>query len=845
MNINLQQILKSSLLGLLLLAIPIFGTAQVGLKQKEVGFLNKPIEIQITSVSNVKPTLISSPSDGEVIDIIKLENGIHWILTYQPNPDFIGFDDFTVAHQADYPPGIVVGPVNTTVQITVVPSLVEAQHDYGITTEGETLTIKVIDNDSVSHGELSLNPVFPVVNHGKASASSQRGFVDFKPEAGFTGLADFNYIACDELGTCATGAASVYVNPKGKMFNDAVRLGTGQNTKKSIPMPFKVTRTDLTDNVKIEVSKYAVVYEPSFDFVGQEEFTVYGENGNQRTITIDVIERNNNFLGLAVNDVNYALLGETVQVDVLANDPIESISRVEYYALNGGTVEEISQGVIAFTPNKGFSGVARIAYRAYDANFNENWAYAYIIYNRHNFGPNDQDYTYEFYVNPGQTRTIEYEAPVNNYQLLADDNSETYGDLEAMSKGSLIYYAPEEAGFSDEFEVLYCAPANSHPDDCQKVKVTMHIVDEVVANGCSNDCVLPGDLNADGIVNSVDLLPLGLHIGAQGPARTDKSTQFEPHLAADWDMSLIQGSSTNLKHHDANGDGILTEKDVQAIVANYGQVNHLIPYSAPALSKGINVKANRVTPSKEDIPVGDPIPAGTLIEIEIALGEEGGQELDLYGFTFPFKMGGKSFIDPASLKVTFHDDSWAALNSPTLTLQKEVAGTNADQVNIDFAFTRTSKTDVSGMGKLATVGFVIVEDFIDIRLPNEEIKLDIEIGQAYSIDGNGQYYQYEGSEVSLPISFEEIAKEEPLIPSQLNLFPNPATDRVNIRLENGSHAISNISIFNLSGQEVYRSVNLDTRYFPIPTYQLPEGLYIAQVLTDEGLLVKKFEVVRK
>ena len=161
--------------------------------------------------------------------------------------------------------------------------------------------------------------------------------------------------------------------------------------------------------------------------------------------------------------------------------------------------------MIVFTPNEGFSGVARIAYRVYDAAFNENWAFAYVIYNRHNFGPNDQDYAYEFSVNPGQTRTIEYEAPVNNYQLLADENSEIDGILEAMSQGSLIYYAPEEgAGFSDEFEILYCAPANAHPDDCQKVKVTMHIVDEEVANACSNDCVLPGDLNADGIVNSID-----------------------------------------------------------------------------------------------------------------------------------------------------------------------------------------------------------------------------------------------------------------------------------------------------------------------------------------------------
>ena len=205
-------------------------------------------------------------------------------------------------------------------------------------------------------------------------------------------MADFNYIACGDLGTCATGSASVYVNPVGKIFNDEVRLGTGQGTKKSIPMPFKVTGTDLPNKVKVEVSQYAVVYEPEFDQVGQDVFTVFGEGGHQRTIVMDVIERPINQQSLAANDITYALLGETVTLNVLSNDGMESVNRVEYFPISGGDYEETSKGVIEFTPKSGFNGVARIAYRAYDSNFKEHWAFAYIIYNRHNFGPNDRDY---------------------------------------------------------------------------------------------------------------------------------------------------------------------------------------------------------------------------------------------------------------------------------------------------------------------------------------------------------------------------------------------------------------------------------------------------------------------
>jgi len=843
MNINLQQIFKSSLWLLLLALIPISGFSQIGLQQKETGFVNEPILIHIRSVG-VKPTILTGPIKGE-ISAPKEIDPLTWEIEYQPDPDFIGFDKIIVENVTDYFPNIAVGLVRTDIHVKIVPSLVETQHDYGITEEGETVSIKVVSNDSVSHGEVVLDPTFPVVNHGKVSLSAQQGFVDFKPESGFTGLADFNYIACDSIGTCATGAASIYVNPKGKIYNDTIRLGTGQNTKKAIPMPFMVTSTDKPDNVKIEVSQYAVVFEPDFEYTGQQIITVEGVNGNQRVIIMDVIERPNNILSLADNDATYALLGETVQINVTANDNIKTVRGVNYYALNGGEVNDLGNGLMEFVPRKGFSGVARVAYMAYDEFFNEHWAYAYIIYNRHNFGPNDQDYTYEFDVNPGQSKNIDYIAPINNYQLLPDENAETYGTIEAMSKASLLYFAPEEAGFSDEFEILYCAPANAHPDDCQKVKIIMNIVDKVVSNGCSNDCVLPGDINSDGIVNSIDLLPLGLHIGAQGPRRSDRSTVFEPHLAADWNMSLIEGASANLKHHDANGDGVLTEKDVQAILDNYGQVNHLVPYSPAALSKGIAIQANRVTPSLEEVPQGEPIPAGTLIEIEIALGEEDAQELDLYGFTFPFKMGGRSFIDPASFKVTFHDDSWAALNSPTLTLQREVESDDPELFNLDFGFTRTSRSSVSGSGRLATVGFVvIIEDVEGFKRPSNILDLGLEIGEAYSVDGNGQYYQYAGTTLDLSVALknedEKVSTEAP----KLALYPNPASDRMTMQFEDAEQVISNVAVFNMAGQEVYRSVNLDLRYFPIPVAQLPEGLYIAQAMTEEGLISKKFQVLR-
>ena len=843
MDISLNK-LKNFLLLFAFLAIPLYGFSQAGLKQSKTGFINLPLKIWAQDVSSQGLTLLTNPLHGQIIDNIPGLNGVD-TLVYLPNEDFLGKDEFTFEHFTDYPPLVRVGPVQTTVEITVVPSYVDAQHDYTVTTIGKTASIRVLSNDSVSHGALTIDPIFPVVNHGTVSVGSESGTVDFTPETGYTGLADFNYVACDSIGTCATGSVTVHVNPQGVVFNDAIRLGTGQNTSKAIPMPFHVTSVD-NANVKIENSGYAVVYEPPFDFYGQEIFTVFGKNGNQRTISLDVIERPVNAFSLAREDVLYAALGESVDINVLANDAFTGVSRIEFINVQGGTIsnyEGILDGEITFTPDENFKGVAKILYRVFDSGYELHLGYAYVVYDRNNFGPNIKDYEYTFRLNPGQVKVIEYAAPIDNYQLKPTDGFDNVvGFVSAYSDKAVRYEAPEEAPASDQFEISYCVPANS--SNCQQIKIRIEVVNEKVIQ-CSGDCVYPGDLNADGIVNSADLLPLGLYVGTKGPERIDPSTSFAPHEATDWEMSYAEHATRNLKHYDTNGDGIITAADAEAISKNYGSVRQLIPNALPALTKGISISPKRVTPSPDEIPAGESIPAGSLVEFDIVLGDEKAQELDLYGFTFPFKLSGKSLIDPSSFKVTFNNGSWAALNSPTIELTQDVSGTNSDEIVFDLAFTRTSKKPVSGIGVVATVGFVVIGDIEGFKLPDEDIDLKIGIGEGYAIDGKGRYYQYEGTEdLSLPITFEK-PEEVSLLVEDLQVFPNPASDQLNIYLNSFHHKVNLISLYNVTGQEVYRSVPLETKRYYVPVHSFPEGLYILSVMTDGGTLNRKVEVLRR
>lgn len=845
MNISLQKI--KHFFFLVLFAVPILGQAQAGLLQEKTTFKNTPLKIWAQDLTGQGLVLRTNPQHGEIIRIIEGLQSIDTLI-YLPNEDFLGLDEFVFEHFTTIPPSFPT-LVHTTVKIKVLPSYVEAQHDYTVMTVGKKASIRVITNDSVTHGALTVDPIFPVVNHGLVSVGAERGYVDFIPETDYTGLADFNYIACDSIGTCAMGAVTVYVNEVGATFNDEIRLGTGQNTTKAIPMPFMVTSigTPSKGKLSIEKSEYAVVYQPNLDEFGSDEFIVYGENGNQRKVMLDIIERPVNSISLANEDVVYAVLGESVNINLVANDNYVGVSRVDILNVQGGSISNqanTKDGDITFTPNQGFRGVGRIWYRVFDAGYTEHIGFAYVVYDRNNFGPNVRDYEYTFKVNPGQTKIIDYKAPIDNYRLTPTagfDN--TAGYVSALDNQSVKYEAPEEAPAIDEFEISYCVPANS--SNCQQIKIKIEVVNEKVED-CSSDCVFPGDLNADGIVNSTDLLPLGLYVGTKGPARDGASTRFDAQAAIDWDMSLVdEVNAVNLKHYDANGDGIISEKDADAVRRNYGAIRQLVPNALPALSKGISITPNRVVPNPEEIPYGASIPAGSLIEFDIMLGDENSQELDLYGFTFPFKISGKSFIDTESITVQFNDNSWAALNAPTIDLAQDVSKENTDEVQFDLAFTRTSGKAVSGIGVVATVGFVVINDIEGFKLPEGAAQLKVEVGQGYALDGQGKFYQYEGTEeVILPITFEQKESEE-LTANNLLVFPNPVSDILNVHLNSFNYKVNAISLYNITGQEVYRSIPVTTKRMPISVANLAEGLYIMSVQTDGGVLSKKVEILRQ
>ena len=77
--------------------------------------------------------------------------------------------------------------------------------------------------------------------------------------------------------------------------------------------------------------------------------------------------------------------------------------------------------------------------------------------------------------------------------------------------------------------------------------------------------------------------------------------------------------------------------------------------------------------------------------------------------------------------------------------------------------------------------------------------------------------------------------------SMLRAYPNPATNQ--LTLDNGESVIKEVVVFDITGRQVKRIISNEFQT-TIDVSNLPTGMYIAKINTDQGLLTRKVQVVR-
>src|ERR1019366_4054508 len=95
--------------------------------------------------------------------------------------------------------------------------------------------------------------------------------------------------------------------------------------------------------------------------------------------------------------------------------------------------------------------------------------------------------------------------------------------------------------------------------------------------------VWPGDLNNDGVVNVVDLLPVGYFYGKTGPARQVANCLWAGDTAQLWGFDRSDTTKSAYQDFaDANGDGRVTTGDYQCLYRNLDSLHalHLLPHGS-------------------------------------------------------------------------------------------------------------------------------------------------------------------------------------------------------------------------------------------------------------------------
>jgi len=754
-------------------------------------------------------------------------------VAYVPDAGFVGVDTFSLEFQyvSAWPYLSYQG-----YRVSVRPTVLVAKGDHAISNGGAAVSIPVLDNDSSPAGGLSITEI-PLAVNGSASIVGGNQIL-FTPKPGYIGTAHLNYVVCDGQNHCTTAQVNIGVNSGAAPANDTLDIATTKNTSLSIPLIYNgyaVHQAPTYGSVLLPDAR-SFRYSPNPNFSGKDQF-VLSKNVNgtnvYKLVKVNVVSTQGQNR-MAMDDEVFTPKGQPITFNVRSND-IGSLTVKSWTApatsvgtLNGTT----PAGKVTFTPNPSFSGVATFSYKIGN-NFVPDLEIATVNVVVGNLPPAQAVYNIS---TPKETPfVVNHRIPFNGFQFTLTTapghgtctiypgyTTQTFNG-QSVSGYNLVVYTPE-AGFtgSDEFKLNYCIPANGQ---CQSVTLRMEVVNVTSAPGpyCVTDCVWAGDANHDGIVNNKDLLPLGYFMGFQGGSRNQAAQEWYGQSASNWNNPFT-GDPTDLKFVDSDGDGLITSADTGSIHYFYGQTHQIAP-KVPATSKGLPFKLKMLTPPNPGI--------GDLVQIEVSLGSSAKPVTNLYGFTFEMSLS-PEIVDSA-LQMTYYDNSWLNLNSPSLWMSKTPA-----ERRLETAFTRTNGISITGQGTVGRADFVIA-DIVwggKTKLPTT---VRLAVDGPTLLWGDGSTSVAERFELDIPLRLGDAPAA--LREQDLFVYPSPAKDRLQIHL-NGTDVMQSISLYDALGRLVQQCDAPQPEHHVLDVSALPAGMYVVQVRTVTGVVVKKIEVLR-
>lgn len=346
---------------------------------------------------------------------------------------------------------------------------------------------------------------------------------------------------------------------------------------------------------------------------------------------------------------------------------------------------------------------------------------------------------------------------------------------------------------------------------------------------CSlTDCVFPGDANKDGEANFYDLLDLGVGNGLSGPERPNATIEFVGQLAPDWPQETVEG--VNYKHLDCDGNGIIDNDDALAITMNY------TPMDAPNPTAEASAPLIHIDFDQDTIYV-DPNTLSTNIEVtaHLKIGNQALPAEDIYGLALYLGYS-SDLVFEDSISVSYNDDSFFGSSDEVYWLPNNQYA----EEQLDLGITRIDGNAVDGFGKIGDIVYIINSDILDGRIDDGDAHFIVSVNGVKMVDslGNELDINLENTPSTLVFSKTETTNiNNPELSQKVQLFPNPATEKViiNIKDLDGEH----LEVFNNFGQLLLEK-NINDSQVELNLKDWNAGVYFVKIKTAERVVSKRF-----
>ncbi|MBC8172902.1 MAG: T9SS type A sorting domain-containing protein [Chitinophagales bacterium] len=333
---------------------------------------------------------------------------------------------------------------------------------------------------------------------------------------------------------------------------------------------------------------------------------------------------------------------------------------------------------------------------------------------------------------------------------------------------------------------------------------------------CVYDCVWPGDANNDQIVTMEDLLAIGIGYDLGGPERDSINNFWVGHISEAWEDSLPSG--LNAKYTNCNGDSLINENDMPAILNNYG-LNHTI-FSFREMGGGnyplwLNTAGIIIDTGYNEIP--------------IMLGSEEIPVDDIYGLEFTIAYEGPAIIDSTTVQIKFNDSWLGDAEINLLQLDKNFPTVHM----IDGGVTRKDLNNSSGYGEIGRVSFVVEDNIAGISWGSGDSIIIFNISGATGILNTMEPVMLDASSYSALIAgIDDNIQDQDL----LHIFPNPFTNNTLHIISNHSGGYKIWSLSDITGKLIAQGYVHNNMVLLDPHIELAPGEYFLTLMDDTSVI---------